>query len=517
MSEKLIFIVALTEHKYLGHLFTPYLVEKYPTRYYVHTSLLSRDLTSVDFQFSDKEKEIVRLAAKCTKTSLAAKFSRGAPVSDFFVSLNASDLLKNVIPYVQKQMYRIGLILMERKIHFFEKDSSYSNIYEEDAIAIFGEFARIIFSFSCGEEGTDYTVKLFQGNKEIRLFGRTVKFISVNPCILVINNQLHIFSDVDTRKIQPFIGRETIRIAKQIELKYYRNFVTNIIRDHHVEATGFTIVEKNDKPVAVLCLEPDLKYTPVFVLRFRYGENEFLQNDSRRVTVSLEADGRNYTFYKTSRIFSAESEYTDFLAEKGLREVSGAYTFSNLSLVNNDEAVHYLVSWLSSNGKELADRGFEIQQGALDKRYFTGSQDVTFEIRGKGDWFDVYAVVKIGDFHFPFIKLRKYLLHGIREFELPNGEIAVLPDEWFERYKQVAEFARGEGNILNFQRHHYNFVRFAVMYIRPEIATHLEQVFDKTCNIVPPTDLKAKLRKYQVTGYRWLYNLHRNKLGVPGR
>jgi hypothetical protein len=65
-------------------------------------------------------------------------------------------------------------------------------------------------------------------------------------------------------------------------------------------------------------------------------------------------------------------------------------------------------------------------------------------------------MVTFGTFSFPFIKLKNYILNDIREFELPNGEIAIIPEEWFARYKSLMPFARTKaGAKMQFGKYHY--------------------------------------------------------------
>jgi hypothetical protein len=47
--------------------------------------------------------------------------------------------------------------------------------------------------------------------------------------------------------------------------------------------------------------------------------------------------------------------------------------------------------------------------------------------------------VTIGEWKIPFSRLRKNILEDIREFVLPDGSIAVLPEAWFTRYRNLFE------------------------------------------------------------------------------
>ena len=59
------------------------------------------------------------------------------------------------------------------------------------------------------------------------------------------------------------------------------------------------------------------------------------------------------------------------------------------------------------------------------------------KIEEKNDWFDVHALVQFGEFVIPFLKLRKYIINNIKEFELPDGKLAVIPVSWFTKYSEL--------------------------------------------------------------------------------
>jgi SNF2 family DNA or RNA helicase len=122
--------------------------------------------------------------------------------------------------------------------------------------------------------------------------------------------------------------------------------------------------------------------------------------------------------------------------------------------------------------------------------------------------------VRFGEFSFPFIKLKKYILSDIREFVLPNGEIAVLPEEWFTRYKGLIPFAKMYGDNLQFEKHHYFLLKNRLKESVESVASQLNlfETPDKSVLSVPE-DLQARLRNYQFDGFFWMHQLHKNRFG----
>ncbi|MFC7666822.1 hypothetical protein ACFQT0_04855 [Hymenobacter humi] len=92
------------------------------------------------------------------------------------------------------------------------------------------------------------------------------------------------------------------------------------------------------------------------------------------------------------------------------------------------------------------------------KSYFIGPTSVHVGIQEAGDWFDVRGTVRFGDIEVPFIRLRGHILQRRREFKLPNGQIAIIPEEWFTDYLELFAFGEETSEGLNLRRHHLALV-----------------------------------------------------------
>jgi SNF2 family DNA or RNA helicase len=183
-------------------------------------------------------------------------------------------------------------------------------------------------------------------------------------------------------------------------------------------------------------------------------------------------------------------------------------------LLDNENALYFIINWLNQNRRELEEQGIQILQGNSEKVYFTGGQQLELKVKEKDDWFDVFATVRFGEFNIPFIRLKKYILNDIREFELPNGEIAVLPEEWFARLKGLFPFAHFHGNQINVEKFHFPLLNNKVLGADTSVLEKIAQLEtpDKT-SVVLPQNLKAQLRSYQEEGFRWMFHLYKNGFG----
>ena len=115
--------------------------------------------------------------------------------------------------------------------------------------------------------------------------------------------------------------------------------------------------------------------------------------------------------------------------------------------------------WLYSHKDELIAAGIEIIQNVQsEKKYFIGKSKINIEINENKDWFDIYAIVTFGEFQIPFIELKNLILSGKKEFRLPNGEIAVIPESWITDYADLFRFSKQDKDITTLEKHHFSII-----------------------------------------------------------
>lgn len=512
-SRNLMFIVALIEHRHFGVMFMPYLIEPLKSYFSVRSAVRYEDIEKLEFSFSDVEKEIVHLSGKCSDYRLAVKFSRNKNSSEFYSQVTPEYLQQNVIPYIEKQMYSITKLLMNNPIPVFERDVNYLNLYDEDRVVVSDTFTKVRFRFNKSEQGTNYKIEILHNGESVRIRNRKVRFVVNDPCVMQIDNRLLVLDAVDSKKILPFLTRDQISVPRAIEPKYYRNFVLGMVREHEVEADGFRIVDDYGESKATLTLERDLQHQPVLVLHFTYGKTELLFNDRRKIIVILNDDNGEYTFFRFHRRPNWEKAVVDVLCNAGLVYDQGFFYLPESRLMDHSTAIFSLVEWLSANENLLRSWMIKVNQRLEGLNFFIGKSDVSFDIQSNNDWFDLHSFVTFGTFRFPFMKLRKHILNDWREFELPNGEIAILPDEWFEKYKMIFHFGKVNGDRLQFGRQFYNVLTSQINSPLPTILSNIVKSFEQVSAVGLPEGLKAELRPYQREGFQWMYTLVKNGLG----
>jgi len=129
-------------------------------------------------------------------------------------------------------------------------------------------------------------------------------------------------------------------------------------------------------------------------------------------------------------------------------------------------------------------------------------------------------MIQFGDFKISFKELRKLILQKKREFELPNHEIAVIPEEWFEKYGEFFAFLENHHDKLDkltLRKHHLALVSDLErgQLAKVSISNKLQKLkqFEFIEEHPLPTEFKGKLRPYQKAGFNWLHFLNHYNFG----
>jgi SNF2 family DNA or RNA helicase len=217
------------------------------------------------------------------------------------------------------------------------------------------------------------------------------------------------------------------------------------------------------------------------------------------VSVRLEKTADSYVFHRLLRNPEQEQATVAMLRERQLTVENGHATLPK------SEAF----KWLHDNTLALTELGYTVEAAAsATKSYFIGPTSVHVGIQEAGDWFDVRGTVRFGDIEVPFIRLRGHILQRRREFKLPNGQIAIIPEEWFTDYMELFAFGEETADGLNLRRHHLALVadlqssELATVRMGRKLAKLRD--FAEVEDHPLPTGFLGELRPYQKAGYNWL-------------
>ncbi len=510
------FIIVLKKHRIFGWIAKPYWVRKENENFFVIIESISALHPDKNMnEFSDIHQKLIKTADLYSEQEITKIFSKKKQSSrDFIYNIKDETIIDNIRKYIEKRLVKLFDLVRESNIPLYQNAES-KNVYYEDRIEPQKGYAETVFNFEKNQENSKYFLSISDGKNEVSLFNKSGHILTNSPCTLLLENKLYFFKPepegVDGKKLQPFFTKEFVSIPKSSEKKYFETFVLKSIEKYNVKASGFEIKKPKTIPQSILIFEKDWKDRFNMILKFDYKGNLISPQYPKNKFVKAFLDTDNYQFEILERNYDFEQKKIEFLHSIGLIDTGN----HNYKIKNLDDEKHNeteMVEWLNKYGDILSENNFEIRQKFFQKQYFIEKTWIDFKVDDRNDWFDVRATVNFGDISIPFKKLRNHIKNEIKEFKLPNGKIAIIPEEWFAKYKDFMLFSKDFGDSIKLDKHHFQVLSEDIDEIDEKLVKKINEIKHKEFEL--PHTVHATLRPYQKIGYNWINSLFENNFGA---
>jgi SNF2 family DNA or RNA helicase len=525
-------IYSLFEHEFLGYLLESFVVQlnsrgevTFQTQ-----NISSKNISEFSSGLDQDDFDLVKLTDNLQQDVIIKKFNtkKVTPIEFFakiFDAEKGDKLIKEaVLAYVEKYKKEIFQKIKSKNLYVMGSDG----VATWKTLEVVQEPAKAYFHFERQDDQTVYYPIIKCGEEKIKFQFKNANIINDTPAALLVDTKLYLFDKyADGKKIKPFLNKPNIIIPKKIEDNYYQKFIVPLIANFNVFAKGFEIKHESHESKANLTiseignsgktinfLEINTKLSSqtnnfeneklAVDLTYNYGNYNFkFDSFSAPAYVFLEKKEDSWVFYKIKKDLEKEKNTILLLKSLGLDLRNG-----KIALPKNET-----INWLQENNEKLKENEINIIQNLQNAvQYFIGYVNIDLKIEEKKDWFDVYALVQFGEFKIPFIKLRYNILNNIKEFVLPNGQIAIIPTAWFNRYSELFEnIDLSENETGQLKKHHIGLVNnldqegLAVTVMSRKLQSLRN--FAEIEEITLPKHFNGKLRPYQKSGYDWLHFL----------
>ncbi|NII84728.1 DEAD/DEAH box helicase [Pedobacter sp. SG908] len=509
-------VYSLCKHEYLGYLIEPHVVQLNPQGDFSFTYQRIFTHTAEEFNacLSDIDYKLIKILDDIEQDSLIKKYYKKLiRPTEFFTKIFDNKFYENVRPKIEKKLAEaLELLKVKNELYVMDKDGW----PVERKIELAEEPASILFHFRRNETETRYFPTIKYQNLRIEFMFKEAQIISNKPAWLLLNDVLYFFDqDIEGKKLQPFLNKRFIAIPQTTEATYFEKFVAPLIEKHHVYAEGFEIRTEQFEAIPVikvLYVDGGLSQIQLY---FKYGEYTFPVENAHKVTVRLEKTADNYIFHRIKRSAEWEKKQFNLLLSLGLKKTSSL--FSNLEVISADENPSYAaINWVNEHIELLEAAGYEIEQATGQKKFVFGASKIDLEVKEGNDWFDIHAVVWFGKYQIPFLSLKQHILHKKREFLLPDGEVAIIPDKWFTQYGSLFSLAEA-GKTLKLKKHHIGLINDlaedSLANVTLERKLQRLSDFEDIADTQMPVHFKGSLRDYQKAGYNWFSFLREYNFG----
>ena len=522
-------VYTLVNHPNIGFVLEPHVVQVNSLGNFTltHQKVFSKTIEYFSKKITDGDLEIIKILDELDDDFLFKKFNTGGKkklrTAEFFEKNKNNEILQNSIRnFIDEQLNKALQLLRGQTIYKMGNDNNPTS----QKIDVSTQNASVLFHFRRDNEGTRYFPTIKHNGQRVEFMYKGATIISNNPAWMILNNQLFDFAkDVDGKKLQPFLNKRFIQIAKSAEETYFNKFVTQLVEKYDVYAEGLEIITKPVAAHTVLQVQYFENEQLSVKLVYVYGKNTFEYGTKHAVSAIVEKQNDSYTFVRFRRNMEWENAQKNIIETLGLVQLNGPF----FSLKNNNKTSEHgglialeatnkydFLEWINEHRDDLHQQNILIEQGADFNKYFIGSRQVKLEVTEQKDWFDVKAIVKLGEYSFNFLALKEHILKGKREFLLPNGQIAIIPNEWFGNLGGLLTLSASDDEI-KLEKLHVGLIEELTTghsnYLN--ISSKLQKIkaYGKIKDVELPPEFKGELRPYQKAGFNWFYFLKENAFG----
>lgn len=529
-------IYSLYQFENFGYLFQSYIVQldEHGAPTLLSQNISSKNINEFASGLDELDYELVKLIDSYQREVLLKKFNtKKIPAADFFSRLldpekGETQIREALTDYLQRINARILELSGDKHLYISGKDGDAA----WKKVELMPGKVSVRFHLFRNESNTHYFPSLRYNGEKLEFQYQNALLICESPAWLLIHERLYHFEGhLDGKKLKPFLNKKFIPISRDMEEKYLQRFILPLLATHDVVAKGYDIRRESYAPTPVLTLfevvGPD--QTDLFgnhvkggdnaqpgsikvSLSFQYGPYDF-KPDSFAAPwhVSLTQSVDSFILHKVERDIAFEKRMLKVLREMGMTIESGQAVLDRSDLF----------SWINAHRKRLEEERISIVQSEENQQtYFLGtfSIDVSIVDNEDSDWFDVKIKVTFGQYEIPFLRLKKHILQKKKEFLLPNGEVAIIPDSWFADYSELLQMVENDHTQgVRLKKHHL----FLVDSLGHEklasvvMSRRLEKLkdFERIGNYELPKGFLGELRTYQKSGYDWLRFLNEYNLG----
>ncbi|MEO0470370.1 MAG: SNF2-related protein [Bacteroidota bacterium] len=499
-------VYSIYHHEYLGHLISANYVQELGNGELslVHQGAHPGTLAQFASALDQTDEWLIQKLAEIKPQAIVKRF-KGDPraLIEFFTQKYNGQIETLAQSFIQKRLAEVLPALRDRFVSIMGNDGYPA----QEPVEVIAEEASVHFHFKRLEDETRYYTTVFLNGERVMIHKLEAQLICLNPAWILRDKQLFSFEkDMDGKKLRPFVKKHHIAIPRQKEEEFFRKFVPQVLEKYTVIPEGFAVEKVKAEPeFSILVKDHNSSFS--FVPQVSYDRFTLPLRDIGKVKAFMEKTGEDFTFYTVQRDDNEEKRIVDLLKDI---TPNGTHSMTPWQNVEKDRGL----TWLSANTQFVQQNGIEIRQENQQYRIQLDRPEMRLTTKEDGDWFDIQAVVLIGGYEIPFIKFRNHILRSQREYKLPDGTIAILPEDWFSDYRHLLEVSEErEADTISIKKYQAPLLNFPSRSNGMNRMFEALQVIEEIPHIDPPTNLHATLRNYQAEGFKWLAFMKESNMG----
>ncbi len=450
--------------------------------------------------------QLLQIIDLLTPEKIATRFHKGRSKAKPLVQILQDKLIsKSIRSYIDGRLQ--GFYQHIHELHLpLGIDIVHKSIVYPNIVTTQGKSAVPLLHFTKSSQGITYTLRLQLGDTVERISRLQAIALCNKPAFIIANNALVKVAEINGNMIKPFINKDEVFIPQKLVADYFKKFILRVSIHTEIQADGFELKVYDTLDAVWLIPRKDL-FTDLWVIAIYmdYKGNRFFWNDRQTSKTSLNVKDDELSVFKIKRNKKAEEAMLQKFRNSGFSMSDNASSWT----IQGSE--HELLYHLSEQRSQLEKLGFSIEEPFLDSKPLLWQRPVVeIDSKQEKDWLDIYALVKIGDYSFPFIHLKEHILDKNPKYLLPDGRLFMIPLEWMTRYQELMQLGTKNNTHIQLVKSQYTILQS--LQVAPLLVSNTDTPKHKKWR--PSPLLKAQLRSYQKKGVQWLVQLYHQGLGA---
>lgn len=474
-----------------------------------------------NYPFTDIELQVIKKLADLTPQAVERVFNKKKIKKELFLDKLSKDeeQMKLLNTYFDKKIAGCLNLLRGQNVYWRIKASDHPGML---SYLVHSDPLKMVYHFTKVDAGIEYRLKLSYHDQQIMPTAPGTQVLCTDSGWLMHPTGIYSLSDgTDGQKVTPFLNKDIVVIPDKLADKFISAFLIKASRRSEVVFTGFDVQDKPDSIKAVLSLSLDLDHQPLFQLNFHYDQFQVNETHEQDLLAQVIRKAGKTVITRFHRKLKWEHQQTQLVIDSGMQKIRPSWFIPNGSPVDGERRVEDMMTWISTHKSNFDQLGIETETQWNGQEFLAMIPEViTREMKEEADWFDLYAVVKVGRFEIPFIRFKRNILERNPIFKLPDGKMLVLPEAWFIKYADLFEFSDDESeNSIRLHRQHQGLLNGHPLLagdINSRLAENQKKIYtgENQKSFPIPAGLNATLRDYQQKGFDWLCMMAENKLGA---
>ncbi|MCB0698700.1 MAG: DEAD/DEAH box helicase [Chitinophagales bacterium] len=184
-------------------------------------------------------------------------------------------------------------------------------------------------------------------------------------------------------------------------------------------------------------------------------------------------------------------------------------------------------NWFFRFMEEMKEWNVELHgfESLKNLRINTNKPETRLHVTSGIDWFDTSVDVVFGDQSVTIAQVKRALTQKQNFIKLGDGSIGLLPDEWLKKYALLIKMGEEKSGKLRLKKFHFSVLDEMLQDLdedamieelerkKERLENIIDNKYDSFDELQAPMGLKANLRPYQLSGFRWLVFLKETGLG----